>query len=168
VASSSAAGPEPCAAAGSVRVGTTPSCAVYGQGLGNGWTATGDGLKVLPGELVPGTKETAMRVERSRPALPATALTLTARAPVGIGATSRLRLRVWGGRDYGTVLKVSLAPAGSGSVTLTAAADRWTTYSIRLADLGPGRALARIDLAVAADQVPNVNRFFLDDVALVG
>ncbi len=37
---------------------------------------------------------------------------------------------------------------------------------VRLADLTTASALTRIDLRVAADQVPNVGRFFLDDVSL--
>jgi hypothetical protein len=166
-APSGASGPAPCASReGSVTA--TPSCTLYATALGNGWSVAGDGLKVLPGEVVPGTKQVAMRVERSRPAVPATTLVFTARTPVGIDAAGRLRLRVWGGRQYGTVLQVSRGPDGTGSITLTAAADKWTTYTIRLGDLGRGRSVTRIELAVAADQVPNVNRFFLDDVALVG
>jgi hypothetical protein len=162
-------GPAPCASGnGNGSVTATPSCTLYSIALGNGWSVAGDGLKVLPGEVVPGTKQVAMRVERSRPAVSATTLAFTARTPVGIGPAVRLRLRVWGGRQYGTVLKVSRGPDGNGSITLTAAADRWTTYTIRLADLGRGSSVTRIELAVAADQVPNVNRFFLDDVALVG
>jgi hypothetical protein len=158
----------PASSGGDVRVTATPSCTLYAGGLGNGWTVIGDGMKAMPGELIPGTRQVAMRVERSRPAVQATVLTFTPRGPVGVGPASRLRLRVWGGREFGTVLKVSRAPASTGSITLTAAADKWTTYTIRLADLGRGSSLARIDLAVAADQVPNVNRFFLDDVDLVG
>ena len=149
-----------------VEVTTTPACAIYTGSLGNGWSVKGDGLKVLPGETVPDTKERAMRVERSRPAIPATALTLTARSAVGVGPGDRLKLRVWGGREFGTVLKLSVAPGGTGSLTLTAPADKWTSFTIKLADLTRGHTLSRIELAVAADQVPNVNRFFLDDIAL--
>jgi hypothetical protein len=159
----SPSGPAPCASGG---VTATPSCTLYAGALGNGWTVAGDGMKVLPGAVVPGTRQVAMRVERSRPAVPATTLAFTARRAVGIGPAGRLRLRVWGGREYGTVLKVSLGSAGIGAITLTAAADKWTTYTIRLADLGHSRSLTRIELAVAADQVPHVNRFFLDDVVL--
>jgi len=149
-----------------VQVTATPACAIFTSSLGNGWSVKGDGMRVLPGETVPDTKERAMRVERSRPALPATALTLTPRSTLGIGAGDHLKLRVWGGREFGTVLKLSVAPGGTGALTLTAPADKWTSFTIKLADLTGGRTLSRIDLAVAADQVPNVNRFFLDDIAL--
>jgi hypothetical protein len=123
---------------------------------------------VSPGEIVPGTRQTAMRVERSRPAIPATAVALTAKSAVGVAPGERLKLRVWGGRQFGTVLGLSVAPGGTGSVTLTAPADKWTTYSVRLSELTHAPALGRIELAVAADQVPNVNRFFLDDIAILG
>jgi hypothetical protein len=170
-AAPSATGPAPCAPAangGTVEVTGRPACAIFTGGLGNGWTVTGDGMKVLPGEIVPGTRQTAMRVERSRPAIPATAVALTAEAAVGVAPGERLKLRVWGGRQFGTVLRLSVAPGGTGSVTLTAPADKWTTYSVRLSELTHAPALARIELAVAADQVPNVNRFFLDDIAILG
>jgi hypothetical protein len=39
--------------------------------------------------------------------------------------------------------------------------------TVRLSELTHAPTLARIDLAVAADQVPNVNRFFLDDIAIL-
>jgi hypothetical protein len=170
-AAPSATGPAPCAPAangGTVEVTGRPACAIFTGGLGNGWTVTGDGMKVLPGEIVPGTRQTAMRVERSRPAIPATAVALTAKSAVGVAPGERLKLRVWGGRQFGTVLGLSVAPGGTGSVTLTAPADKWTTYSVRLSELTHAPALGRIELAVAADQVPNVNRFFLDDIAILG
>ena len=148
----------PCAPA-SGTLTAQPSCRIYAGGLGNGWTATGDGLKVLPGETVPGTGETAMRVERSRPPVPATVLTIAARTAVGLGPGATLTFRVWGGREFGTVALVS---AGAAPVRISAPADRWTSYTI---PLGRGR-LQRITLAVEADQVPNVNRFFLDDIAI--
>jgi hypothetical protein len=164
-----AAGPRPCAPVAqgdTVDVSARPSCAIYTGSLGNGWSVTGHGMKVLPGEVVPDTKEPALRVERSRPAIPATALTISAKQPVGVSAGERLTLRVWGGRDFGTILKLSAGPAGTGSVTLTAPPDTWTTYTIKLAELTRGDSLTRLELGVAADQVPNVNRFFLDDIAL--
>ena len=163
--------PEPCArvAGGApVEVSTRPSCGIYAGSLGNGWTATGAGLKVLPGETVPDTKEPAMRVERSRPALPATTLSITAARAVGIGPQTRLTLRVWGGRDYGTVLRLTSGTKPAGGVTLTAKADTWTSFTVKLGELTGADSLSRIDLAVAADQVPHVNRFFLDDIALAG
>ena len=165
-AAPASAAPTPTRAGCAVQVTTTPACAVYTGSLGNGWSVRGDGMKVLPGETVPGTEERAMRVERSRPAIPATALTLTARSTLGISPGDHLKLRVWGGREFGTVLKLSVAPGGTGSLTLTAPADKWTSFTIKLADLTRGRTLSRIDFAVAADQVPNVNRFFLADIAL--
>ncbi|MDT5030983.1 MAG: hypothetical protein QOC94_1154 [Actinoplanes sp.] len=164
-----ARGPRPCssaAAGGTVALSARPSCAIYAGGLGNGWSVTGDGMKVLPGAVVPDTKEPAMRVERSRPATPATALTISAKQPIGVPAGGRLTLRVWGGRDFGTVLTLSAGPGGTGSVTLIAPAERWTTYTVKLAELTRGDRLTRLDVAVVADQVPHVNRFFLDDIAL--
>lgn len=169
-APASAPGPKPCAPAatgGIVEVSTRPACGIYTGSLGNGWSVTGNGMKVLPGATVPETKEPALRVERARPAIPASALTITAKQPVGVAAGDRLTLRVWGGREYGTVLKLSAGPAGTGSVTITAPADKWTSYTVKLAELTQGNNLSRIDVTVAADQVPNVNRFFLDDIALV-
>ena len=163
-------GPQTCvpaARSGTVELTGRPACAVYTTGLGDGWTASGDGLKVLPGEVVPDTREPAMRVERSRPAVPATAMTIAARTVVSFAPGARLKLRVWGGREFGSVLKLSVAPTGTGAVTLTAPADKWTSYSVKLADLTRGRTLTRIKLVVSADQVPNVNRFFLDDNAIV-
>jgi hypothetical protein len=150
-----------------------PSCAIYARGLGNGWTATGDGLKVLPGSTVPDTKEPAMRVERSRPSVPATVLTITARTAVELAPGAKLTFRIWGGREFGTVALVSagassagassaVSAAGVSPVRINAPADRWTSWTI---PLGGGR-LQRITLAVEADQVPNVNRFFLDDIAI--
>lgn len=65
------------------------------------------------------------------------------------------------------MLKPSVAPTGTEAVTLTAPADKWTTYSVKLAELTRRRTLTRIELVVAADQVSNVNRFFLDDIAIV-
>jgi hypothetical protein len=169
-AAPSASGPATCAPAakgGTVEVTSRPSCAIFTGSMGNGWTVAGNGMKVLPGEIVPDTQERAMRVERTRPAIPATAVALTAKPAVGVPPGDRLRLRVWGGREFGTVLKLSVAPGGTGSMTLTAPADKWTTFTVRLSELTHAPTLARIDLAVAADQVPNVNRFFLDDIAIL-
>jgi hypothetical protein len=170
VTASKKPGPRPCvptrsAEGGTVEVGTRPACTVYAGSVGNGWRIVADGLKVLPGEVVPDTKETAMRVERSRPALPHTTMALVAATPVGVQAGTRLRLRVWGGRDFGTVLRLATSPGGT-AVTLTAPADTWTAFSVKLADLSGKPTLGRVDLTVAADQVPNVNRFFLDDIAV--
>ncbi len=141
------------------------SCGVYAAGFGNGWRATGDGLKLLPGWKVPETDEVALRVERTRPGLPQTEMALVAARPVRIDGDDVLRFRVWGGRDYGTVLRVS---AGHGTVTVSARADRWTSYSVPLGELTDAASLTRIDLVVAADEVPHVNRFYLDDIAIVG
>ena len=154
--------PAPCAP-DSTDVGLQPSCTIYDGSVGNGWSITSAGLKVLPGELVPDTRERAMRVERSRPARPETEMALIAAKPVGITGRTRLALRIWGGRDHGTVLRVGV---GGTAVTIVAPADRWTSRTVRLADLTPAATLTRIDLRVAADQVPNVGRFFLDDVTL--
>lgn len=170
VTASKKAGPRSCAPTpsgegGTVEVGTRPACTVYAGSVGNGWRIVADGLKVLPGEIVPDTRETAMRVERSRPALPHTTMALVAATPVGVGAGTRLRLRVWGGREFGTVLRLATSP-GDTAVTLTAPADTWTAFSVKLADLSGKPTLGRVDLTVAADQVPNVNRFFLDDIAV--
>ncbi|WP_141722244.1 hypothetical protein [Micromonospora haikouensis] len=172
-------------ASGSTASGTTPrcaaepegndvtltaavSCGVYNAGFGNGWRATGDGLKLLPGWKVPDTGEVGLRVERTRPGLPQTEMALIAARPVRIDGDDVLRFRVWGGRDYGTVLRVSVSPAGRGMVTVSAGADRWTNYSVRLGQLTGAASLTRIDLVVAADEVPQVNRFYLDDIAIVG
>ncbi|MFF3856068.1 hypothetical protein [Micromonospora sp. NPDC002575] len=141
------------------------SCGIYDVGFGNGWRATGHGLKLLPGWKVPETDEVALRVERTRPGLPQTEMALVAARPVRIDGDDVLRFRVWGGRDYGTVLRVS---AGHGTVTVSARADRWTNYSVRLGQLTDAASLTRIDLVVAADEVPHVNRFYLDDIAIVG
>lgn len=141
-----------------------PSCGVYRTGLGTGWTVLGDGLKILAGQVVPGSDEVAMRVERTRPARPHTTMTLSAATPIGVTGTSLLHLRVWGGRQFGTVLRLSAIPSGQGPVTLTAPADRWTEFRVGLA----AGSLSRITLVVAADQVPNVNRFFLDDITITG
>jgi hypothetical protein len=116
-------GPATCAPvvkSGSVEVTTRPSCGIYDGSLGNGWTATGDGMKVMPGEVVHETGEPAMRVERTRPALDETAMALTPAAPVGLRPGDKLRLRIRGGREYGTVLRLTVAPSGTGRVTLTA------------------------------------------------
>ncbi|WP_041841455.1 hypothetical protein [Actinoplanes friuliensis] len=155
----------PVAEGSSVEVTARPSCVVYGPAVGNGWRATGDGLKVIPGEFLPGRKERGLRVERTRPALDSTAMALVAATPVGLRSGDTLKLRVWGGREFGTVLRVGVTP-GSGTVKLTAPAERWTSYSIKLADLTSRDRLSRIDLVVAADEVPNVTNFFLDDITL--
>ena len=81
------AGPGHRAWAGAVsldsgEVGTRPSCTIYDGSLGNGWSVTSAGLKVLPGELVPDTRERAMRVERSRPAQPETEMALLTSSPL--------------------------------------------------------------------------------------
>jgi len=167
---SPSSGPQGCVPAkpGTVEVSSRPSCAVYTASLGNGWTITGDGMKVLPAAVVPDTKETAIRVERTRPAIPATSVALACKSPIGISPGGRLTLRIWGGREYGTVVKLAVAPAHTGSVLLAAPADRWTTFTVKLSELTRGTTLARIDLAVAADQMPNVNRFFLDDITILG
>ena len=169
---SPSSGPARCVPAaaqdGTVEVTRRPSCAVYAGSMGNGWTVTGDGMKVLPAAVVPDTKEAAIRVERTRPAVPATSIAFAAKAAIGIAPGGRLTLRIWGGREFGTVVKLSVRPAGRGSVTLTAPADRWTTFTVKLSELTSGTTLARIDLAIAADQLPNVNRFFLDDIAILG
>jgi len=168
---SPSSGPQGCVPAKpgrTVEVTGRPSCAVYTASLGNGWTITGDGMKVLPAEVVPNTKETAIRVERTRPAIPATSVALACKTAIGITPGGRLTLRIWGGREYGTVVKLSVAPARTGSVMLAAPADRWTTFTVKLSELTGGPTLTRIDLAVAADQLPNVNRFFLDDITILG
>jgi hypothetical protein len=149
---------------GVVTATRRPSCGVYRTGLGTGWTVLGDGLKILAGQVVPGSDEVAMRVERTRPAQPHTTMTLSAATPIGVTDSSLLHLRVWGGRQFGTVLRLSAVPSVRGPVTLTAPADRWTEFRVELAT----GSLSRITLVVAADQVPNVNRFFLDDITITG
>ena len=162
-------GPVTCAPVvkgGSVEVTTRPSCGIYDGSLGNGWAATGDGMKVMPGEVVHETREPAMRVERTRPALDETAMALTPATPVGLRPGDKLRLRIRGGREYGTVLRLTVAPSGTGRVTLTAPPEKWTTFTVALDELTARDRLTRIDLEIADDQVPNVNNFFLDDIAI--
>ena len=169
---SKAAQPGPAACApvvkgGSVEITTRPSCGIYDGSLGNGWAATGDGMKVMPGEVVHETGEPAMRVERTRPALDETAMALTPATPVGLRPGDKLRLRIRGGREYGTVLRLTVAPSGTGRVTLTAPPEKWTTFTVALGELTTRDRLTRIDLEIADDQVPNVNNFFLDDIAII-
>ena len=61
-----------------------------------------------------------------------------------------------------TACSSSGSGSSSGSVQIDAPADRWTSWTV---PLGGGR-LQRITLAVEAGQMPNVNRFFLDDIAI--
>jgi hypothetical protein len=138
--------------------------------LGTGWQVDGAGTKVLPGEKVPGTEQIAIRVETQQPTA---SVTLQATMPVGVPDNGRLQLRVYGARVYGTILRLSMSASGSAdtsrTVVLTAPADTWTSFTVRVADLSPGGhpSVRRIDLAVATDQLPRAYRFFLDDIALI-
>jgi hypothetical protein len=164
--------PQPCTAP------TAPACAIYTTGLGRGWSVSSDGLKVLPGATAPAAQDPALLVERSDPATAHTTFSLAAAGPITIKSSDRLSFRVWGGRDFGTVLKLAATPDGfvpsagtttvsAGALTLTAPAGKWSTFSIYLGDLSRGTSLTGIRLTVATDVVSTVNPFYLDDIALV-
>jgi hypothetical protein len=167
-----ASAPKPCTAA------TAPACAIYTTALGRGWSLDTDGLKVRPAATAPDSQEPAMEVERSDPATSHTAFSLVAAGPLAIKSSDRLSFRVWGGRDFGTVLKLSAEPGGfvpsagtttvsAGALTLTAPAGKWTAFTIYLGDMSRGTSLTRIKLTATTDVVTTVNPFFLDDIALI-
>lgn len=146
-----------------------PSCTAYGTALGTGWSLAGSGTKVMPGERVPGSEEVAVRVETEQQAA---SVSLLANAAVGVPAPGHVRFRVYGGRTYGTVLRLTVSSSTAARparpVVLVAARDRWTTFSVKLSALVPaGAGVRRLDLAIATDLVPRAYRFFLADVALV-
>ncbi len=155
---------------GLVAVTPVPACSIYASALGTGWQASGSGTNVDPGRPVPDGEETAIRIQRRVKTRdqPAT-VTLLAGAPVRIGANTRLRLRVYGGRQYGTILRLSASPsagrAGATTVTLQAPPEQWTSFVVHVGTLSPGR-LRRIDLAIASEQLPQAYEFYLDDIAL--
>ncbi|NAS21241.1 hypothetical protein GT755_06015 [Herbidospora sp. NEAU-GS84] len=162
-----------CTAPGSsgvVEVTPVPACSIYASALGTGWQASGSGTNVDPGRPVPDGEEAAIRIQRRVKTRdqPAT-VTLLAGSPVLIGANTRLRLRVYGGRQYGTILRLSASPsagrAGATTVTLHAPPERWTSFVVHVGTLSPGR-LRRIDLAIASEQLPQAYEFYLDDIAL--
>ncbi|WP_062429976.1 hypothetical protein [Herbidospora daliensis] len=163
----------PCAAprgSGVVEVTPVPACSIYASALGTGWQASGSGTNVDPGRPVPDGEEAAVRIQRRVKTRdqPAT-VTLLAGSPVLIGANTRLRLRVYGGRQYGTILRLAASPsagrAGAATVTLHAPPERWTSFVVHVGTLSPGR-LRRIDLAIASEQLPQAYEFYLDDIAL--
>lgn len=155
---------------GVVEVTPVPACTIYASALGTGWQASGSGTNVDPGRPVPDGEEAAIRIQRRVKTRdqPAT-VTLLAGSPVLTGANTRLRLRVYGGRQYGTILRLSASPsagqAGATTVTLQAPPERWTSFVVHVGALSPGR-LRRIDLAIASEQLPQAYEFYLDDVAL--
>lgn len=154
------------ACAPATEASSRPSCGVYTTSLGTGWTIEGTGVRFLPAGVVPGTGQVAIRVE-PQPDSRLNAVALVADSPVR--APPLLRLRVFGGRVHGSVLRLSASPSAqpdrARSVTLTAPVDRWSTFTVRLAELLPaGSPVRRIDLTVASELVPDAYRFFVDDV----
>ncbi|GAB1820434.1 hypothetical protein [Herbidospora sp. RD11066] len=155
---------------GIVEVTPVPACSIYASALGTGWRASGIGTNVDPGRPVPDGEEAAVRIQRRVKSRddPAT-VTLLAGSPVLTGANTRLRLRVYGGRQYGTILRLSASPsagrAGATTVTLHAPPERWTSFVVHVGTLSPGR-LRRIDLAIASEQLPQAYEFYLDDIVL--
>ncbi|GAA0425151.1 hypothetical protein Acor_82890 [Acrocarpospora corrugata] len=159
-----------CAAPRGSEITAVPACLIYASALGTGWRVSGSGTNVTPGRPVPDSDQVAVRIQkrvksRDQPAT----VTLLASSAVAIGAGSRLRLRVYGGRQYGTILRLSASPsagrAGATTVTLQAPPERWASFVVRVGDLSPAR-LRRIDLAIATDQLPQSYEFYLDDLAL--
>ncbi|MER5643723.1 hypothetical protein [Streptosporangium sp. NPDC002524] len=149
-----------------------PSCAVYTTVLSTGWQALGTGTNVTPGQKLPGGEQTAMRVQKrvERREDPAT-VTLLASSPFTVGRNTTLRLRVFGGREFGTILRVSASPsadrAGTRTMVLQAPPLRWSSFTLRVGALSPGR-LRRVDLAIATDQMPQAYEFFVDDIVFRG
>lgn len=158
---------------GTVEITSTrPSCAVYSTVLGTGWQALGTGTNVTPGQKPPGGEQTAMRVQKrvKKREDPAT-VTLLASSPFTVGGNTTLRLRVFGGREFGTILRVSASPsadrAGTRTMVLEAPPLRWSSFTLRVGALSPGR-LRRVDLAIATDQMPQAYEFFVDDIVFRG
>ncbi|MHA6761059.1 hypothetical protein [Streptacidiphilus sp. PAMC 29251] len=144
-----------------------PSCLLYASALGTGWQLTGTGAKVAPGEQVTGSGQPSIRVDRRNEDA---AVTFTAAAPVTLAPGSKLRLRLYGGRQYGTVLRISASadPAVRNArtwVTAQSGPEQWSEVVVDLGGFGL-RAIRRIDLVVAQDQLPQTYHFFLDDVVL--
>ncbi|WP_162794750.1 hypothetical protein, partial [Nonomuraea lactucae] len=149
-----------------------PSCRIYRSMLGTGWQVRGTGTNVTPGQQPPGTDEATIRIQKRvarREDL--AAATILADTPVPVGARTTLRLRVFGGREFGTILRVSASGAagraGSKSVVLQAPPLRWKSFVLPVGSLTSGR-LRRVDLVIATDQMPQAYEFFVDDVELEG
>ncbi|GAA1019820.1 hypothetical protein Aple_061300 [Acrocarpospora pleiomorpha] len=153
-----------------LEITPVPACSIYASALGTGWQASGSGTNVTPGRPVPDSDQIAIRIQKRTKTReqPAT-VTLLAASPVAMGAGTRLRLRVYGGRQYGTILRLSASPsagrAGAKTVTLQAPPERWAAFVVHVGALSPGR-LRRIDLAIATDQLPQAYEFYLDDITL--
>ncbi|MFF3437142.1 hypothetical protein [Streptosporangium sp. NPDC002721] len=151
---------------------TGPSCAVYTDVLDTGWQALGTGTNVTPGQRPPDGEQTAMRVQKrvKKREDPAT-VTLLAASPFTVGGNTTLRLRIFGGREFGTILRVSASPsagrAGTRTMVLRAPPLRWSSFTLRVGALTPGR-LRRVDLAIATDQMPQAYEFFVDDIVFRG
>ncbi|MEU8386346.1 hypothetical protein [Streptosporangium sp. NPDC048865] len=151
---------------------TGPSCAVYTTVLSTGWQALGTGTNVTPGQRLPDSEQTAMRVQKrvKKREDPAT-VTLLAASPFTVGRNTTLRLRIFGGREFGTILRVSASPsagrAGTRTMVLQAPPLRWSSFTLRVGALSPGR-LRRVDMAIATDQMPQAYEFFVDDIVFRG
>ncbi|GIH28857.1 hypothetical protein Aph01nite_71670 [Acrocarpospora phusangensis] len=159
-----------CSAQRNSEITPVPACLIYASALGTGWQVSGSGTNVTPGRPVPDGDQIAIRIQRRVKTRdqPAT-VTLLAGAPVTIGANTRLRLRIFGGRQYGTILRLSASPtagrAGAMTVTLQAPPERWASFVVHVGALSPAR-LRRIDLAIASEQLPQAYEFYVDDLTL--
>jgi hypothetical protein len=120
----------------------------------------GTGVVLSPGQSVPGTSDTGLRVEAEGDVA---SLSFVAADPVTWSAGEHLLLRVYGGRVNGTALRIRSA-AGGTPVVVTAPADQWTSFSVVLPVVGD--SVASIVVDVAQDLVPRTYRFFLDGVVL--
>lgn len=157
--------PDPSAPQSAAR----PSCVLYGSSLGTGWEVTGDGVKVAPGRSVPGSARPAIRVDRRARVA---SFTFHAQAPVPLGPHTVLRFRLYGGREYGTILRITASadqdrPGSGAAVTVRAPAEGWADLAVSFTGSGLDE-IRRIDLAPATDQLPQTYHFFLADLALTG
>jgi hypothetical protein len=160
-----------CASPRNSEITAVPACLIYASALGTGWQTSGSGTNVTPGRLVPDSDQIAIRIQRRvKDRDQPSTVTLLANSPVMISSASRLRLRVFGGRQYGTILRLSASPlagrAGAKTVTLEVPPERWAAFVVHVGTLSPGR-LRRIDLAIAAEQMPQAYEFYVDDLTLV-
>ncbi len=169
----SCAAPAGSGSGGTVEITSArPSCAVYTTVLSTGWQALGTGTNVTPGQRLPDGEQTAMRVQKrvKKREDPAT-VTLLASSPFTVGRNTTLRLRIFGGREFGTILRVSASPsadrAGTRTMVLEAPPLRWSSFTLRVGALSPER-LRRVDLAIATDQMPQAYEFFVDDIVFRG